>query len=106
FRLNQFCSPGQRPGLGRLERGVTDRLKGDQPIEGTQQLTHIVYDQRSYRLEHALTEAGATVFRRAPENGDPGLIIRSRDIDPQPAGKAANEPFVQRLDLGRRTVAG
>ena len=51
-------------------------------------------------------EVGPPLLRLAPEDGHPGLVVGRRDVDDQPAGEAADQPLVQRLDLGRRPVAG
>ena len=51
-------------------------------------------------------EGGAPLLGLAAEDGDAGLVVRSGDVDDQPAGEAPDEPLVERLDLRRRAIAG
>ena len=58
------------------------------------------------RLEHALAERGAALLRLAAQDRDAGLVVGRRDVDDEPAGEAADQALVERLDLGGRPVAG
>ena len=58
------------------------------------------------RLEHAVAERRPPLLRLAAQDRDPGLVVGRGDVDDEPAGEPADQPLVQRLDLGRRPVAG
>ena len=53
-----------------------------------------------------LVIGGETVNDLAPKDRDPGLVVGGRHIDYEPSGEAPNQALVQRLDFGRRPVAG
>ena len=88
------------------ERLVAHRLEGDEPVERAEQLAHVVDGERGHGLEHALAEPGAALLGLPAEDGDAGLVVGRRDVDDEPAGEPADEPLVERLDLGGRPVAG
>ena len=49
---------------------------------------------------------GPALLGLPPQDRDPGLVVRRRDVDDEPAGEPPDQAIVQRLDLGRRPVAG
>ena len=98
--------PNELPRLLDIDRPVAHRLERHQAVECAQQLAHVVDVERGDRLQHALRERHPALVRLPAQDRDPGLVVRRGDVDDQPAGEAADEPLVQRLDLRGRPVAG
>ena len=99
-------SADQHARLVRIQRPLAHRLVGDQPIQGAEQLAHVVDRETGHRLEHAVRERGPPLFRLPTKDGDPGLVVGRGDVDDETTGEPADQPLVQRLDLRWRAVAG
>ncbi len=99
-------SADQHACLVRIQRPLAHRLVGDQPIQGAEQLAHVVDRETGHRLEHAVRERGPPFFRLPTKDGDPGLVVGRGHVDDETTGEPTDQPLVQRLDLRWRAVAG
>ena len=87
--------------LLRRQRLLAHRLERDQPVERAEQLADVVDVERRHGLEHARVEPGAALLRLAAQDRHPGLVVGRGDVDDEPARESADQPLVQRFDLGR-----
>ena len=111
---------GATTGLGALHRFPADqqarlvggkgflahRLECDDPVERAEQLADVVDVEAGDGLQHPVAEGGASLLRLPSQDGDPRLVVRCGHVDDEAAREAADQPLIERLDVGGRPIAG